>query len=63
MKKMMTLAAMFAAVMVSFTACEKNGNNNGGGNNNDDSDEPGIESNAAIQCDVSILTGRALRAL
>ena len=48
---MMTLAAMFAAVMVSFTACEKNGNNNAGGNNNDDSDEPGIESNAAIQCD------------
>ena len=51
MKKMMTLAAMFAAVMVSFTACEKNGNNNEGGNNNDDSEEPGIESNAAIQCD------------
>jgi hypothetical protein len=51
MKKMMTLAAMFAAVMVSFTACEKNGNNNEGGNNNDDSEEPGLESNAAIQCD------------
>ena len=33
MKKIMTLAAMFAAVMVSFSSCEKEGNNgNGNGN-------------------------------
>ena len=35
MKKFMTLAAMFAAVMVSFSSCEKdNGGNDEGGNNN-----------------------------
>ena len=50
MKKLMTIAAMFAAVMTTFTACEKNGNENGG-NNNGGSDEPEIESNAVIQCD------------
>lgn len=36
MKKFMTLAAIFAAVAMSFSACEKEdnkGNNNGGGNN------------------------------
>ena len=46
----MTLAAMFAAVMVTFTACEKNGNE-GGNNNTGNEDGPEIESNAAIQCD------------
>ena len=50
MKKLMTIAAMFAAVMTSFTACEKNGNENGG-NNNGGEDGPEIESNAVIQCD------------
>ena len=32
MKKIMTLAAMFAAVMVSFSSCEKENNNGNGGN-------------------------------
>jgi hypothetical protein len=41
MKKLMTLAAMFAAVMVSFTACEKNGNE-GGNNNTGNEDGPEI---------------------
>ena len=50
MKKLMTLAAMFAAVMVSFTACEKNGNE-GGNNNTGNEYGPEVESNAAIQCD------------
>ena len=49
MKKLMTIAAMFAAVMTSFTACEKNGNE--GGNDNGGNDGPEIESNAVIQCD------------
>ena len=35
MKKFMTIAAMFAAVMMSFSSCEKdNGGKNEGGNNN-----------------------------
>ena len=50
MKKLMTVAAMFAAVMMSFTACEKNGNE-GGNNNTGNEDGPEIESNAVIQCD------------
>ena len=47
MKKLMAFAA--AAAMIAFSACEKNGNE--GGNNNGGSDEPEVESNAAIQID------------
>lgn len=47
MKKSMILAAMFAAVAVAFTACEKDGKDEGG--NNKGNDEP--EVTTAIQID------------
>lgn len=40
----MTLAAIFAAVAMTFSACEKEGDKNGQGNNNNGNNEPEYES-------------------
>ncbi len=52
MKKIMMMAAMFAAVMVSFSACEKEPGKTPGGNG-DDEEEPSFASPISIDGDFS----------